>query len=89
MLIQFLLLSAAFAADHNWPQFRGLDANGTGSGTPPLEWNGESGKNVLWKAPIPGLGYSSPVIWGDRIYLTSAVPAAGGAAAVKLGLYGD
>jgi len=89
MLIQFLLLSAAFAADHNWPQFRGLDANGAGTGAPPLEWNGESGKNVLWKTPIPGLGYSSPVIWGDRIYLTSAVPAAGGEAAVKLGLYGD
>ncbi|MBL8176640.1 MAG: PQQ-like beta-propeller repeat protein [Bryobacterales bacterium] len=89
MLIPFLLLSAAAAADNNWPQFRGLDANGAGTGAPPLEWNGESGKNVLWKTPIPGLGYSSPVIWGNRIYLTSAVPASGSGAAVKLGLYGN
>ncbi len=89
MLISFLLLSAAVAADSNWPQFRGIEANGTGTGTPPLEWNGESGKNILWKTPIPGLGYSSPVIWGDRIFLTSAVATAGGNAAVKLGLYGD
>ncbi|MBS1828122.1 MAG: PQQ-like beta-propeller repeat protein [Acidobacteria bacterium] len=89
MLSILLLAASAFAADHNWPQFRGLDANGAGSGTPPVEWNGESGKNVLWKTAIPGLGYSSPVIWGDRIYLTSAVSAGGSGAAVKLGLYGD
>ena len=41
------------------------------------------------KTAIPGLGYSSPVIWGDRIYLTSAVSASSNAAPVKLGLYGD
>ncbi|MFN7935646.1 MAG: PQQ-binding-like beta-propeller repeat protein [Bryobacteraceae bacterium] len=89
MLSILLLAASAFAADHNWPQFRGMDANGAGSGTPPTEWNGESGKNVLWKTAIPGLGYSSPVIWGDRIYVTSAVSAGGSGAAVKLGLYGD
>src|SRR6266851_1316061 len=75
------------AADSNWPQFRGIAASGVGSGAPPTEWNVESGKNILWKAEIPGLGHSSPVIWGDRIFLTSAVGEGG--AALKVGLYGD
>ena len=70
MLSLLLFAASVFAADHNWPQFRGVDANGAGTGTPPVEWSGESGKNVLWKTAIPGLGYSSPVIWGDRIYVT-------------------
>src|SRR5512140_3686667 len=74
-------------ADTNWPQFRGTAAGGVGSGAPPLEWNVESGKNIRWKAEIPGLGHSSPVIWGDRIFLTSSVGT--GDAALKVGLYGD
>jgi outer membrane protein assembly factor BamB len=81
-----LLLSAANA--QNWPQFRGPEASGIGSGSPPIEWNGESGTNVLWKTEIPGLGHSSPVIWGDRIFITSAVSGKGGAP-LKVGLYGD
>jgi outer membrane protein assembly factor BamB len=84
-----LLISVVgFAADSNWPQFRGPAAAGVGTGTPPLEWNGESGKNVLWKATIPGLGHSSPVIWGDKIFVTSAVPASGDPL-LKVGLYGN
>ncbi|HTM47525.1 MAG TPA: PQQ-binding-like beta-propeller repeat protein [Bryobacteraceae bacterium] len=82
----FLLALAAVAAE--WPQFRGPSGGGAASGSPPVEWNGESGKNILWKTEIPGLGHSSPIIWGDRIFLTSAVPAAG-ESALKLGLYGD
>jgi len=84
-----LVLSlAAWAADPNWPQFRGPSAAGAGSGSPPLEWNGESGKNIVWKTEIPGFGHSSPIVWGDRMFVTSAVPAAG-EPALKLGLYGD
>ena len=83
-----LLLSSFAAGAGNWPQFRGPSASGLGDGSPPLEWNGEKGINVRWKTEIPGLGYSSPVIWGDRIFLTTAVPLTG-AASVKLGLYGD
>ena len=78
----------AMAADSNWPQFRGPDASGVGAGSPPTEWNVETGKNVLWSVEIPGLGHSSPVIWGDRIFLTSAVSEAG-EAKLKTGLYGD
>ncbi len=76
-----------FGADSNWPQFRGPDATGVASGTPPVEWNGETGKNVLWKTEIPGLGHSSPIIWGDKIFVTSAVSET--EASLKVGLYGD
>lgn len=84
-----LAIAAGQAADSNWPQFRGPAATGLGTGTTPTEWNGESGKNILWKTEIPGLGYSSPVVWGDKIFLTAAVPVSGDKASVKLGLYGD
>ncbi len=53
-----------------------------------MEWNGEKRQNILWKTPLPGLGHSSPILWGDRIFLTSAVPASG-KSGLKLGLYGD
>jgi outer membrane protein assembly factor BamB len=84
----YLLALAAMAAEANWPQFRGPSASGVGTGSPPIEWNVESGKNIRWKTAIPGLGHSSPVVWGDRIFLTSAVPASG-EASLKVGLYGD
>jgi outer membrane protein assembly factor BamB len=83
-----LLLSLLAFADSNWPQFRGPDADGVGAGSPPIEWNGESGKNILWKTTIPGLGHSSPIIWGDKIFVTSAVPESG-ESKLKVGLYGD
>ena len=87
----YLLALAALAADAtdaNWPQFRGPSANGVGAGAPPIEWNVESGKNIRWKTAIPGLGHSSPVVWGDRIFVTSAVPASG-ESSLKVGLYGS
>src|SRR5579871_379760 len=83
-----LIAISAFAADSNWPQFRGPDASGVGAGSPPVSWDGESGKNVLWKTAIPGLGHSSPIVWGDKIFLTTAVSESGDAK-LKVGLYGD
>ncbi|HEV3384787.1 MAG TPA: PQQ-binding-like beta-propeller repeat protein [Gemmata sp.] len=71
----------------NWPQFRGIDASGVADGQdPPLKWDVKAGTNVLWKTPIPGLGHSCPVIWGDRVFLTTAV---GGNNEIKTGNYGD
>ncbi len=59
-------------ADKNWPQWRGPHFNGsTASGSPPAEWAED--QNVAWKAPIPGKGSSSPIVWGNRIYLTTAI----------------
>ena len=69
-----LLVHAEVASTQNWPSFRGPRASGVSDGAPiPDEWDVVSGKNIRWKTPIPGLGHSSPVVWGDRIFLTTAV----------------
>jgi outer membrane protein assembly factor BamB len=61
------------AAPRFWPEWRGPFATGANDqADPPVEW-GES-KNVRWKVEIPGRGMASPVVWGDRVYLLSAVP---------------
>ncbi|MBI5085333.1 MAG: PQQ-like beta-propeller repeat protein [Acidobacteria bacterium] len=61
---------SAGAAD--WPQWRGPQFNGVAEGAAPLEWS--DSKNVAWKTPIPGRGFSTPVVWGDTIFLTTAIP---------------
>ncbi len=56
----------------NWPQWRGPFATGVApAGDPPVEWN--ENMNVKWKAEIPGRGHATPIIWGDQIFLLSAV----------------
>ena len=84
----WLPILLAFCVDSDWPQFRGADASGIANGSPSIEWNVESGKNILWKTAIPGLGHSSPIIWDDRIFVTSAI-AESGKSTLKTGLYGD
>src|SRR5688572_15742337 len=65
-------------AAKNWPAFRGNNASGVGDGQGAIvEWDVATGKNVLWKTSIPGLANSSPVVWGNRIYITSAISGAG------------
>ena len=50
----------------NWPQFRGTHAAGVGDGAKLDDaWDATAGKGVLWKARIPGLAHSSPIVWGD------------------------
>jgi outer membrane protein assembly factor BamB len=71
--ILFLALASFVSAD-DWPQWRGPGANGIARGDAALEWT--ETKNVAWKANIPGRGHSTPVIFGDRIFLTTAVPGA-------------
>lgn len=70
---RLVLLSSMFAAGDNWPEFRGPSGAGhsDSSGLPRM-W-GES-KNVVWKTPIPGRGWSSPVVWDQQIWLTTATP---------------
>ncbi len=73
----------------NWPSFRGPQAGGAADGQNlPDKWNGASGENIKWKTTIPGLAHSSPVIWGDRLYVTSAISSEKGAT-FRHGLYGD
>jgi outer membrane protein assembly factor BamB len=77
MVLSLLLLYATPSrADDNWPQFRGRAGAGIGSGHPPTQWNLETGENILWKTPIEGLAHSSPIVWGDRVFVTTAVSAA-------------
>ncbi len=87
----FLLILSLVTTDlsaANWPQFRGPQASGLDTNSAaPTQWNVEHGENLAWQAKIPGLGHSSPIIWGDRIYVTTAVLP--GKADLKVGLYGD
>lgn len=72
-----------------WPQFRGPQASGVGDGQgAPEAWDIAAGKGVRFKTPIPGIGLSSPIVWGDRIFLTTAVSGKGDTS-IRTGLYGD
>ena len=73
----------------NWPSFRGPGASGVADGSPTsVKWDAATGENVLWKTPVGGVSVSSPIVWGDRVFVSTAVssdPNAG----IKTGLYGD
>jgi outer membrane protein assembly factor BamB len=72
----------------NWPQFRGPDACGVeASARTRIRWNIAKGENIRWHTPIAGLAHSSPIIWGNIVYVTTAVGP--GEQDVKVGLYGD
>ena len=88
LALSILVVTAPAAGEGNWPGFRGARASGHGTGEPPITWNLESGENVRWKTAIPGLAHSSPIVWGDRLFVTTAV-SEGGDDELKVGLYGD
>src|SRR5262249_54524867 len=73
-LLPCLLLTATplHAADGNWPMWRGPHGDGTSDESGfPTRWTATG--NVVWKTPIPGKGHSSPIVWGDRIFVTTAI----------------
>ena len=70
----------------NWPSFRGADALSTAEDDPRLPTTWSTTDNVVWRTPIAGLGWSSPVIWGDRIFLTTVV-SEGEIQEPRMGLY--
>jgi outer membrane protein assembly factor BamB len=73
----------------NWSSFRGNHAAGSMDGQNlPESWDGEKGQNIQWKTLIPGLAHSSPVIWGDKLFVTTAISSMG-EAFFRHGLYGD
>lgn len=85
IIIPSLLLAlgsvSSTQAAQNWPQWRGPLANGVAAdANPPVEWS--ETKNLKWKVALPGSGTSTPIIWGDKIFLTSAIDT-GKAAAAK------
>ena len=72
LISSFLLLIAASTAAHaqNWPQFRGPGATGVVEGPArPVKWDAAKSENVRWKLKIPGLAHSSPVVWGNKIFV--------------------
>ncbi len=89
LLVTICLLMPTPAAGQNWPSFRGPSAAGVAEGYRlPVKWDIERAENVRWKTPIPELGHSSPAIWGDRIFVTTAVKDRG-QSELKVGMYGD
>src|SRR5581483_10585271 len=103
MLSRRLFLTTTLAAlpavklaakpEQNWPGFRGPGAQGVADGYPMRpSWKAEAAADkssgVLWRAEIPGLGHSSPIVWKDQIYLATAVPKTG-KPSLRIGYYGD
>ena len=77
LVLALCLALASVVQAQNWPSFRGQNGAGVGDGNdPPTTWDAEKSINILWKTPIPGLGHSSPIVWGDRIFVTTAVSSA-------------
>lgn len=73
----FILLLTSLAFGENWAHWRGPEGNGTSpSAKPPVTWS--ETKNIKWKAPVPGRGSGSPVVWKDKIFVVSAVASNGG-----------
>jgi outer membrane protein assembly factor BamB len=88
-LLAVLLMACLGMAAADWPQFRGESASGLGAGpNPPVRWDAVKGTNVVWKVEVPGLAISSPIVWGDRIYLTTAI-SSDKTQKFKTGLYGN
>ena len=70
-MIAFFGAAVAGRAEDNWPQFRGPSGQGISNATGlPVEWG--EGKNVKWKVGVHGKAWSSPVIWGNQIWMTTA-----------------
>lgn len=73
----------------HWPSFRGPQAGGIAEGySTPIVWSVHESKGIEWKTPIPGLAHSSPVIWGNRLFVTTAVTSDENPT-LRVGLYGD
>ena len=83
-----LCLTSLGAGAQNWPQFRGPGAAGVVEGRPAaITWDADKSVNTLWKTAIPGLAHSSPVVWGNKVFVTTAVSSAKDE--TRYGLYGD
>jgi outer membrane protein assembly factor BamB len=86
--VLFVLLMVLGVNAQNWPQFRGPGATGVVEGKPAVvKWDVPKETNVRWKTEIPGLAHSSPVVWGNKVFVTTAVTT--GKDETRYGLFGD
>src|SRR5437867_10142547 len=84
-----VFLFALTATAQNWPSFRGPSASGAADGQHlPVSWDTARGTQVQWKARIPGLAHSSPIVWQDQVFVTTAVSSRADVS-FKRGLYGE
>lgn len=73
----------------DWPSFRGINASGIAEGyATPTQWDVEKNEKVRWKTPLPGLSHASPILWGNRLFVTTAISGKENPE-LKVGLYGD
>lgn len=87
-VVAAVLVGTAAESPPAWPSFRGPHASGVAaSQNLPLEWDVPRGRHVRWRVRVPGLAHSSPIIWGDRVFVTSAISSRG-EATFRRGLYG-
>ncbi len=71
--------ASAQVRQQQWSSFRGERAAGVADGQGlPEKWDTAKGQNVKWKTPIPGLAHSSPIVWGNRVFVTTAISSKGG-----------
>ena len=78
----------AIAAKQHWPQFRGPGARGIGVGQYlPLSWSVANNDGIRWQVPLQGLANSSPIVWGEQVFVTTAISRSGNRS-LRIGLYG-
>jgi len=88
-LVGALALVRTVRAEPMWPSFRGVRASGVSeSASLPTTWNVKTGENIKWKTAIPGLAHSSAIVWGERVYVTTAV-SENPEPVLRVGLYGE
>lgn len=89
IVLACLIAGTSLSAQQHWPSFRGTNAAGVADGTPTaVKWNATAGENVAWKTPVGGVAVSSPIVWGNRVFISTAVssdPKQG----IRTGQYGD
>src|SRR5277367_6384745 len=70
-VVALFLVAGDITQAGNWPGWRGPTGMGfTDEKDLPLTWDGKTKENVLWKVPLGGIGNSSPIVWGDRVFVT-------------------
>src|SRR3989442_1392329 len=83
------LAASPIVSAQTWRMCRGPAASGVADGSPtPVKWDAATGENVVWKPPVPGVSVSSPIVWGDRVFVSTAV-SSDASAGIRTGLYGD
>jgi outer membrane protein assembly factor BamB len=87
-LFALCFLAATLLPAADWPTFRGPNASGVAEGPAPTTWDATKNENILWKTAIPGLAHSSPVVSGNKVYVTTAI-SSDPKALFRHGLYGD